>query len=256
MAQTKITFLGMATVVPGAGEDSASFLINDTILFDCGWNSAVRMQQYGYSPLNIETLFLTHCHHDHYMGLPGLLFFRSMRSRSEERQPLQIVGPADDLPIVTELSCQFLQTARFPELEVPTQLHPLEPGSTYETDAFRIETIRALHPVTGFCGRFTDKQTSTVIAFSGDTGPNPALVELARDADLLIHEASIAPDVPDERLRGDHSRATDAARIARDGGVSQLRLIHIANHREASLAAAQEIFPNTALANEGETITW
>ena len=56
-----------------------------------------------------------------------------------------------------------------------------------------------------------------MIAFSGDTGPNPAFARLACGADLLVHEASVRPDLPDEQLRGDHSRATDAARLAREG---------------------------------------
>ncbi|MDQ3815972.1 MAG: MBL fold metallo-hydrolase [Armatimonadota bacterium] len=252
--ETKITFIGTAAAVPGAREDTACFLINDTILFDCGWCAALHMQQYGYSPLQIETLFFTHCHHDHYLGLPALIFFRGMRGRNAEQPRLQIVGPPDDLPLVVELTHRFLQAERFPAVWTPLDLHPLEPGATYETAAFRIDTVRALHPVTGVCGRFTDKSTGIVIAFSGDTAPNAALVELARGADLLIHEASLPSQVADEQMRGDHSRAIDAARVACDAGVRRLRLVHIGNHREASLAAAREIFPATELAVEGETL--
>jgi ribonuclease Z len=257
MPQTQITFLGAAAVLPGPGEDTASFLINGSLLIDCGWQAALKMQAYGYDPTRVETLFFTHCHHDHYLGLPGLLFFRGMRrGRGEERPPLEIVGPPDDLPLVVELSRQFLQADRFPSVWPPLNLHPLEPGSTYETERFRIETVRALHPVTGVSGRFTDKEGGAVIAFSGDTGPNEALIGLARGADLLVHEASLRPDLPDGQLRGDHSRATDAARIAREAGVRRLRLIHLPpDHREASLAAAREIFPETGLAREGETLT-
>src|SRR5688500_10866328 len=103
---TRLTFLGAAAAVPGAGEDTACFLINGKLLFDCGWYGALKMQQYGYSALDVETLFFTHCHHDHYMGLPALLFFRGMRSSNAGKvlSPLNIVGPPDDLPIVVEQS--------------------------------------------------------------------------------------------------------------------------------------------------------
>lgn len=253
---TRITFLGTAAVLPGAAEDTASYLINGVLQVDCGWYAALKMQQYGYDPMSVRTLYFTHCHHDHYMGLPGLLFFRGMRARRSEEQPeLEIVGPPDDLPKVVELSRQFLQAERFPSVWPPLRQRPLEPGATYETEAFRIETVRALHPVTGVCSRLTDRATGVVIALSGDTGPNPAFVELARGADLLIHEASVRPDLPDAELRGDHSRATDAARIAKEAGVRRLRLVHLhGGHREASLAAAREIFPETQLAAEGETL--
>jgi ribonuclease Z len=258
MPETTITFLGTAAAVPGAGEDSASYLINGHLQIDCGWYSALKMAHYGYSPLGVETLFFTHCHHDHYMGLPGLLFYRAMRGKREGRTaPLVIVGPADDLLVVVDLARRFLQSERFgfDAMQSGVELRPLEPGATFEDQRYRIETIRALHPVTGFCLRLTDKHSGVVLAFSGDTAPNPALAEHARGADLLIHEASVRPDLPDAQLRGDHSRAPDAAETARAAGVWRLRLVHLAgDHREASLAAARRIFPETELAAEGETL--
>src|SRR5688500_19902484 len=55
--------------------------------------------------------------------------------------------------------------------------------------------------------------TGIVLALSGDTGPNPELAELARGADLLVHEASVRPDLPDDQLRGDHSRDRKSTRL-------------------------------------------
>src|SRR5437879_3430827 len=81
MPNTVVTFLGTAAVLPGAGQDSACFLINGRVLFDTGWYAALKMQEYGCDPLAIEHLIFTHCHHDHYMGLPALLFFRAMMGR-------------------------------------------------------------------------------------------------------------------------------------------------------------------------------
>lgn len=258
MSETRITFLGTAAVLPAAYEDTACYLINDSLLIDCGWYAALKMQQYGYDARQVETLFFTHCHHDHYLGLPALLFARAMRRKEDApKAPLRIVGPPDDLPVVVEQSRAFLQAERFPAVWPAVELAPLEPGGVLETDTYRIETIRALHPVTACSARFTDKRTGVVIALSGDTGPNPALVDLARGADLLVHEASLPPDRLDSDLRGDHSRATDAARTAQAAGVKRLRLVHLhGDHRQASLAAAREIFPETTLAREGETLVF
>ncbi|MGE5611277.1 MAG: MBL fold metallo-hydrolase [Bacillota bacterium] len=252
--ETRLTFLGSASANPGPDQDTASFIINDNLLIDCGFNAGLNMQRSGYDPAKIETLFFTHCHHDHYIGLPGLLFLRSMR-KLENQPPLQIVGPTDDLPIIVDLSRRFLQADRFPTVWPAIELHPLAPGATYETPAFRLETIKSRHQVTGFCVRFTDKATNVVIAFSGDTAPNPALAKLAQNADILIHEASISSSTSDDKMWPGHSRAIDAARTAREAGVKQLILIHLpTSQREASLAAARQIFPNTALAKEGQTI--
>jgi len=135
-------------------------------------------------------------------------------------------------------------------------LHPIEPGDTYEDEDFHVATLPSRHAIVGMCGRLTDRGTGVVIGFSGDTGPRPGLAEFFQGVDLLIHEASVPSSTPDSGLRGDHSRATDAARVALEAGVKRLRLIHLREaHREESLAAAQAIFPETALATEGERIT-
>src|SRR5947207_6539767 len=115
MAETRVTMLGTAAVLPGAGEDTACFLINRSILFDTGWYAALKMQSCGYTPLDVEWLIFTHCHHDHYMGLPALLFFRGMSiGWGRERPPLKIIGPPSDLELVVRLSQEFLQAGRFP----------------------------------------------------------------------------------------------------------------------------------------------
>lgn len=251
MPQTTLTFLGIASAVPGAGEDTASFLINGHLLFDCGWCNVLKMLEFGYDPLLVDTLFVTHCHHDHYLGLPALLFYRAMRGA---KAPLRLVGPPDDLPIVADLAQKFLQIERFDGLQQELELEPLEPGRTWQTDRYEIQTVRALHPVTGVCGRLTDKRSGAVIAFSGDTSPHPDLPNLARGADILIHEASIAP-TGNLDPRWGHSRATDAAQIALEANVKALRLVHAgAGHRAASLAAAQAVFPVTELAAMGEKL--
>lgn len=249
---TTLTFLGIASAVPDAGEDTASFLVNGELLFDCGWANVLQMTALGYDPLRVQTLFFTHCHHDHYLGLPAFLFYRAMKSASPA--PLTIVGPADDLSLVVERAMSFLQAERFAPLGQELQIVTLEPGETWQNERYEIQTIRALHPVSGFCGRLLDQRSGVAIAFSGDTAFHPALSQLARGADLLIHEASVPPQ---QNKSSDHSSAADAARIAREADVQALRLIHaVAAYRDASLREAQSIFPRTELAAMGETLTW
>ena len=256
MSETRITFLGAAAALPEAGRDTASFLVNGELLFDCGWCVAQRLLQFGGDPADVRTLFFTHCHPDHYMGLPSLLFHRGMSTpKGETPPPLTIVGPPDDLPVIHRLTRDFLQPERFRRAWHDTELHLLAPGGTWESGRYRIETFRALHPLTAVSGRLTDLESGVVIAFSGDTGPNPALVDLARGADLLIHEATLAPDLPEERLRPDHARPQDAARVAAAAEVRLLRLVHFAEQdRAAAAEAARALFPEAAPAEEGETL--
>src|SRR5205823_14915948 len=141
---------------------------------------------------------------------PGVLFYRAMKSHwtRAAAPPLRILGPPSDLEVIVERSLAFLQAERFPGVEAPLELLPLPPGQAFETEAFRLETAPSIHGVEGMVGRFTDRATGVAIAFSGDTAPNPALVPLARGADLLIHEASLPPEAEDRRAT-DHSRSVD-----------------------------------------------
>lgn len=96
------------------------------------------------------------------------------------------------------------------------------------------------------------------LAFSGDTRFCPQMIELARDADLLIHEATFS--IYDEILarRSSHSTTENAARIAREANVKQLVLTHFSpryargteREPEDLLSEACAVFPNTELARD------
>ncbi len=256
MNPTTVTFLGTSSVVPETGRDTASFIINRKYLVDTGWCAAARMQDVGLTPLDLEWLFITHCHHDHYIGLPQILFYLGMRGRLRpDREPFKIVGPRDNIEEVVELARRFLQVERFPEVACAPDVRPLSPGESLETEAFRIDTRQTKHAAQGLCYRFTDKATGATVAFTGDTGYHPPLVEHVRGCDLLIHEASCGASTPDPVPTQGHAGAPDAARIAKAAGVKQLALVHCTEgHIAAGLAAAREIFPNTIWPSDGEVV--
>ncbi len=254
---TVIRFLGTATVVPAAGHDTASFLINDRILVDTGWYAAIKMKTYGVNPMDLEYVFITHCHHDHYIGLPHILFYLRMRKRERpDRPPLKIIGPADDIERVVLLARQFLQTERFPDVECIPDIYPLMPGESYEDDIFRIDTCATRHPVQGLCYRYQDKATGAIFSFTGDTAYSPVIAEHVQESTLLIHEASHGPKEIGEDPAWGHAGAPDAARIALAAEVQQLALIHCPEEqRDAAITSAQMIFPNTFMPEDGQVVT-
>ncbi len=255
-AHTTVTFVGTDAVVPAGGHDTASFVINGRYLVDTGWYGAIKMQGYGIDPAALECLFLTHCHHDHTLGLPHLLLYRSFKlGKAAASRPLKIFGPAADLAEVVDLAQKFLRPEQFPEIVCATDLVALKPGYSYETDAFLLEPCAAKHPVAALCYRFTDKTTGATIAFTGDTGYDPKIAAHVRGVGLLIHEASYGAEHAPKDDKWGHSGAPDAAHVALQAGVRRLALIHCPEHKRAgALDAAQAIFPSTFLATEGETI--
>lgn len=256
MKSTTVRFPGTGSVVPAAGNDTASVLLNDRCLVDVGWHAPTRLQACGSSPLDLDYVLLTHCHHDHYLGLALLLFYLGIRkNQAPNRRPLRIIGPAADLRRVVNRARAFLQVERFPEIDHVPELILLTPGETYECEAFFLQTASTVHGVQSMCYRFHDRRTGVQVAVTGDTAYHPPLAEHVRGVDLLVHECSLATSDPDPVPSVGHSNARQAARIARAGEVKRLALIHCEEARQAeSLRAAQEVFPETFFPRPGQQI--
>src|SRR5262249_52560901 len=104
---------------------------------------------------------------------------------------------------------------------------PIPPGST-EIGPLRVTAERMSHPVETFGFRL--EHGGAVLAYSADTGETDALMRLARDADLLLCEASLGEPGPQGPAlpQGLHLPGRQAARYAERAGVGQLVLTHLA----------------------------
>ncbi|MBN2450527.1 MAG: MBL fold metallo-hydrolase [Lentisphaeria bacterium] len=254
--RTTILFLGTATVTPGPGQDTACLLINRTCLVDTGWNAAINMLQYNCNPMDVDSVLITHCHHDHYIGLPQLLFYHAMRRGSRpDKGPLTVIGPKPDIGMVVERALHFLRHEQFPDAATVPRVVALQAGQSCEAGALRITTSPTVHPVVGLCYRLEDTRTGGVVVVTGDTAYHPPLAAHAAGADLLVHEASRGPVASDPNAISGHSGSIDAARIALEATVRQLALVHYPGHlRNEVLRAAQDVFPQTVAPLEGECI--
>jgi len=250
MEDTFITFIGTSAAKPEAFHDTASFIINNKYLVDTGWCSVLKMLQYNLNPLDIEYLFITHCHIDHYIGLPQLIFYLYWNGRSI-KSPLKIVGPTG-IQLVVERAKRLLAPERNPLVDHACEIIPILPGESFEAEEFRLDTCKSKHDVEGLCYKFADKKTDVSFVFTGDTAYHPPIAQLAKHCLLLIHDASKGPANGSER----HSGALDAARIAKMAEVDTLTLIHCPESLiEESLKAARKIFPATFYPQEGQKIT-
>ena len=254
---TTLTFVGTGSCVPPLGDDTACFLINGHCLIDCGWNAALSMARVGGTPLDIDHILITHCHHDHYMGLAGLLFYRRLRGRGVDTlREQRIVGPAEDIERVVSLARALLQPERFETLNQLTEtIVPVTPGDAFEAGELRITTAAVQHQVQGLAYRIHDTRTGVQIGFSGDTAHLPALEEHFRGVDVLVHEASHGLHEPQPGPEQGHSSARQAAAIASRAGAGRLYIVHAPeSDAEAMLAAAREVFPSTFRPRPGETV--
>ena len=202
---------------------------------------------------HIRTIFIIHCHHDHYLGLAGVLFYRQMRW--PDMRPVKVVGPTEDIERVVELARAYLQVDRFSAVQARPEVIPVTPGEEIQAQEFSIKTALTQHNVQGLAYRFMDTTTGKEIGFSGDTAYLPSLAEHFRGVDVLVYEGTSLDD-PEVTEEQGHSGVRQSATIARKAEAGRLYLVHSgAQQATEIIAAAREIFPETYWPQPGQTIT-
>lgn len=244
---TEIMFLGTAGYIPNADNDTSSILINRNFLIDTGWSLVRNLQIRGINPLDINYLFFTHMHHDHYLSLPSLIFY--CLCKGKPLNELTIIGPASDLERVVRLACDFLQFDWFYKEAGYPRIIALNPGDSCSIEEMEVTTCPTLHPVQGICYRFTDRNTGKIIAVTGDTAYYPPVVDHVKNSDLLVHEVSMGVSAsPESKKKSLHSDAEDAGKVAMEANVGKLFLNHGNKARAGeSIAIASQYFKNEIL---------
>ena len=252
--QLSITVLGTAACTPGKGENTASFVVDRRIVVDTGWYLTDRLLACGINPLDVEAVVFTHCHHDHIIGLPQIIFYYGITGDTRPQRPLRIYGPAGEIRRVVDDAQRFLQFDRYPELRFDIEVAELRGGAELDICGLKVKSCSSRHSVPGLCYRFENAAGASVV-FSGDTAFNPDLIGLARGAGLLVHEASYGAKSVREDVRWGHSGAPDAAEVARQAGVGRLAIVHCgeAGLPEA-LKAAKATFTASFVPGQGEEV--
>ncbi|WP_086668984.1 MBL fold metallo-hydrolase [Lentzea kentuckyensis] len=239
----QITVLGSCGAFPEPGRACSGFAVDwdgYRLVLDLGYATLPRLLAH-WKDGAIDAVAITHEHPDHCVDLHGLFRMR-LYGGAAERLPLYC--PPGVLDRLSGLEPDV-------DLEAVFDLHPL-PGS-YRAGPFELTGLPLPHFVPNAGIRL---QTGEIaLAYSGDTGPDAALAELGRDADLFIVEAT---DRAGETQRSDRNLMTsaEAGRWARLAGARRLMLTHFwpGNDREVSLAAARAEFDGEVLAAEEELV--
>ncbi|MEP6689110.1 MAG: ribonuclease Z [Gemmatimonadales bacterium] len=269
----------------------------ETILFDCGEGTQRQMMRYGVG-FSFTEVFFTHFHADHMLGITGLLRTMGLQDRTAPvilygpRGAPRILGAAMSLGIernkfpveVVEIRAgDRLRRDEYDIVVFETEHRADTVGYALAEHTrlgrFHPERARELGVPEGqLWGRLHKGETVTLddgrtvspadlvgaprrgrtLVYSGDTRPHLALLQAARGADLLIHEATFGGDEAERAVETGHSTAAEAARVALEAGVRRLVLTHISPRytRDAPelLAEARAVFPETVIARDGMTV--
>ncbi len=258
-----VVFAGTAGSVPTARRGLPAMLIRrggDRILVDCGEGTQRQLiRSVGLS--DIDDVFITHLHVDHWLGLPGMI--KSFELRDRDR-PLTVYGPPG--------MRQAMQAMRVITGRPRFGLHvvDLEKFEDVERDGYTITAVPARHRSEAFGyalveddrpGRFDAEAAAargvtpgpdfgrlqrgeTVngvrpeevvgpdrpgrkVVVSGDTAPCDTIRVAAHRADLLVHEATFTEEERERAAQTGHSTARQAALVAEEAEVRLLALTHL-----------------------------
>ena len=218
--------------------------------------------------VELEEIFLTHYHADHFLGLPGMLKTFALRGRS---LPATVYGP----PGLSELFADLRRI--FGKLTYPLELVTVRPGDVLARSDYRLEIFAPNHgrSTVGYSlveeprpGRFDadaaealgipigpergalqrgeavtlpdgrvitpdsvvgEARPGRKIVIAGDTAPAASVVEAAMHADVLVHEATFADEERERAEETLHSTAAQAAEVAREAEVALLALTHLSS---------------------------
>jgi ribonuclease Z len=285
-------FAGTAGSVPTARRGLPALLLRaggERLLFDCGEGTQQQLLRSVGLP-ELDAVFITHFHLDHWLGLVGMLKTFDLRAREK---PLTIHGPPGLRALFTGLR-PLLGRLGYPldliELEAHAEVRfggylvasfpvkhrvdalgyafveDVRPGR-FDADAARAlgvpegpdfgrlqrgETVDGVRPeqVMG------EPRPGRRIVISGDTAPCQTVEVYAHAADVLVHEATFLDQELGRARETGHSTARQAAEIAHDAGVKLLALTHLSTRyfpREVR-AEAQTVFANTLVPRDFDAI--
>lgn len=236
---------GGPAIRPGSNMPTSILLQlgNKTILVDAGLGVTRAICDQGVDLTQIDMIFVTHLHSDHYLEL-GPLLHTAWTVGLKHRIP--IYGPEG----LSDYWRSFLQSMKFDialriedegrnDLSNLAEIRPLSTGVVWKDGGLTVEAMLNEHPpiTESYALRFQHGDKTVVL--SGDTAYMPEMADFAAKADVLVHEAMLLDGVDmlvarvangDDRLRQhilrSHTSAQDAGRIATEAGVGTLVLNH------------------------------
>lgn len=218
----KVVFLGVGEACDERKPNTSVLLrsaangAESSILLDCGFTVPPCYWKHMRSPDELDLLWLSHFHGDHFCGVPALLLrFWEMK----RRKPLRIMGQKGVEKLVHE-TMSLAYPGFLAKMTYSLDFAELEPGDKMEVHGIQWRSAENAHSLRDLAVRIDDGAHS--VFYSGDGSPTDATLELARGCDLVAHEAFGIEPIIDG-----HGTIQGCIDFAREAGARQLALIHV-----------------------------
>jgi ribonuclease BN (tRNA processing enzyme) len=222
----KLTVVGCSPAWPNPGGAQSGYLLEGPgrLLLDCGPGVLAKLRQHESWP-RVDAIAITHWHLDHWGDLVPWVWGSTLGPGEGTDQP-QVWVPPGGSEMLSSIGQRLGQPDMF---EKAFDLREYAEGATFEAAGFEVTPHRVLHYNLLAFG-FRASANGTVVGYSGDSGPNPSLAEIARDADLFVCEATLLQPNPEGGTRG-HLSAVEALEASEAGGAKRLLLTHRPSER-------------------------
>ena len=220
----KLQFLGSGGSSLSAKRACPSILIDESVILDLGPGSVVNLRRTRIDIERVSSVLISHCHADHVSDLIPFLWTVQIDGR---KSPLRVVGPPGFKSIFRKL-CECTNT---PDTFFTFPLTVAE--LTFGESLDNVQTCQTDHSIPTLGFRIVAKGRS--ICYTADTTYSPKIVQLAKDVDLLVHEATFLKDQASIAELTRHSTAEMAGKTGKEANAGRLVLFHIPppnEHRE------------------------
>jgi ribonuclease Z len=246
---TDVVLTGTGVPHPRPGTAGPGVLVRrgDVALqFDAGRSTVMRLMDAGTPPHALTAVFLTHVHSDHVVDLPDLAMTRWIQQQLHPSGPLVVVAAEGGAarfvrrmlePYDVDLTLRAEHTGAPPievtlrTFDVPTTPAPVW---TSEDGSIRVLAVAVHHEPVPEAVAYRVETPDAVVVVSGDTRVCAEVEDLARGADVLVHEAcrtsAMAPLIAGtvfETIFSYHADTVDLGAMAERAGVPHVVLTHL-----------------------------
>ena len=222
-------FFGTSAAVPSPDRDNTALAFyskDEVVLVDCSGSPYQKILKAGLDPVRVSALIVTHRHVDHVYGIPALAHNMGLAGR---RATLHVYALPETMRILRGFMDLFPLEEKMPYRIELHEVQTKEGHEVLQARGFRVLSTPVRHgaPNIGLRVEFDSPDERGSVVYSSDTGPCPSLIALARNAEVLIHEATFLHSEAGRAAADGHTTGFQAGEVARLAGAKRLILCHV-----------------------------